>query len=145
MRDDIAPAAVRYRMSGEKNLDAILASLNPRLSTEEFVFCTFPEARYGDHAILDPIACITEDEGLTLVLPRDQADMSNLPYETVFRRITLHVHSSLDAVGLTAEVASRLAEHGISANVVAGYYHDHIFVQAELSQPAMKALSEETT
>lgn len=129
-------------MSGENDLDTILASLNPRLSTEEFVFCTFPEARYGHHAILDPVVCVAEEEGLTLVLPREQADLSGLPYETVFRRITLQVHSSLEAVGLTAAVATRLAEQGVSANVVAGYYHDHIFVPAELSQEALGALSQ---
>lgn len=128
-------------MSGEKDLDTILDSLTPKLSTEEFVFCTFAEGRYGDHAILDPIVCVTEEEGLTLVLSRDQADLSDLPYGTVFRRLTLQVHSSLDAVGLTAAVATRLAEQGISANVVAGYYHDHIFVPAERAQEALGALS----
>lgn len=138
--DDTGPDTVGYRMAGETDLDTILASLTPKLSTEEFVFCTFAEGRYGDHAILDPIACVTEHEGLTLVLPRDQADLSGLPYETVFRRITLQVHSSLDAVGLTAAVATRLAEHGMSANVVAGYYHDHIFVPTDLAQAAVDAL-----
>ncbi|HKK49302.1 MAG TPA: ACT domain-containing protein [Alkalispirochaeta sp.] len=128
-------------MNGETDLDTILASLDPQASTDEFVFCTFPEGRYSDHAILDPIACVTEDEGLTLVLPREQADVSSLPYETAFRRITLSVHSSLTAVGLTAAVATRLAEHGISANVVAGYYHDHIFVPSELANEAVATLS----
>jgi uncharacterized protein len=129
-------------MSGETDLDTILASMNPQQSPQEFVFCTFPEARYGDHAMLDPVASVTEQEGLTLVLPRDQADVSGLPYETVFRRITLSVHSSLTAVGLTAAVATRLAERGISANVVAGFYHDHIFVQSELAEEAVTALRE---
>ncbi len=128
-------------MSGETDLNTILASLNPKLSTEEFVFCTFPEARYGDHAMLDPVACVVEEEGVTLVLPREQADLSDLSYDVVFRSITLHVHSSLEAVGLTAAVSARLAKAGISANMVAGYYHDHIFVQAERSQQAIEALS----
>ena len=129
-------------MNGETDLDTILASMNPQLSAEEFVFCTFPEGHYSDHGMLNPVACVTEDEGLTLILPRDQADVSHLPYESVFRRITLSVHSSLTAVGLTATVATGLAERGISANVVAGYYHDHIFVPSELAQQAVEALAE---
>ncbi|WP_238326176.1 ACT domain-containing protein [Marinomonas sp. S3726] len=50
------------------------------------------------------------------------------------------VHSSLDAVGLTAAVATKLAEHDISANVIAAYYHDHIFVQKEKADAALQAL-----
>lgn len=60
------------------------------------------------------------------------------------RQITLTVHSSLDAVGLTAAFATELTRHGISANVVAGYYHDHIFVaekDAERAVAALEALS----
>ena len=56
--------------------------------------------------------------------------------------ISLNVHSSLDAVGLTAAFSNRLAEYGISANVVAGFYHDHIFVHSELAEKAIRALGE---
>jgi hypothetical protein len=48
----------------------------------------------------------------------------------------------LDAVGLTAAFSSKLAEHGISANVIAGYFHDHIFVQKEHAEKAIAALNE---
>ncbi|MGK0170517.1 MAG: hypothetical protein ACI9W2_002243, partial [Gammaproteobacteria bacterium] len=65
-----------------------------------------------------------------------------LPFESVFRRITLTVHSSLDTIGLTAAVSSKFAEHGVSANVIARYYHDHIFVQSECAEHAIAALSE---
>ncbi|MEH6453460.1 MAG: ACT domain-containing protein, partial [Psychromonas sp.] len=36
----------------------------------------------------------------------------------------------------------KLASHGISANVIAAYYHDHIFVQAEKADQALLALKE---
>ena len=130
-------------MNGESDLKTLLASMSPKLVDGEFVFCTFPDAGYGDHSELDPVAAIKESEGLALVLPRSKADDRSLPYESVFRQITLMIHSSLDAVGLTAAVASRLADHGISANVVAGYYHDHIFVPVEAAEQALGALKEQ--
>jgi uncharacterized protein len=39
--------------------------------------------------------------------------------------ITPNVHSSLEAVGfIFARVASKLAERGIGANPVSGFFHD---------------------
>ena len=131
-------------MVGETNLQKLLASMSPQLTNGEYVFCTFHSAAYGDYSELEPIAAITEPEGLTLIIPRSIADRKSIDYESVFKRITLNVHSSLDAVGLTAAFSSKLAEQGISANVVAGYYHDHILVQTELAERAIKALNEMT-
>jgi hypothetical protein len=37
-------------------------------------------------------------------------------------------------------MATKLAEHGISANVVAAFYHDHVFVQYELREKATTLL-----
>ena len=131
-------------MVGEKNLDKLLSAMSPALMRGEFVFCTFEKSRYGDHAELEPVAAVTEDEGLTLVVPKSKADQHGLEYNSVFRGITLKVHSSLEAVGLTAAFSGKLTEHGISANVIAGYYHDHIFVQSELAEKAMTAINELT-
>jgi len=129
-------------MSGETSLEKMLADLSPRLMDGEYVFCSFADAAYGDHADLEPLASMRESEGLTLVVPRASADRHGIAYQSVFRGIALGIHSSLDAVGLTAAFASKLAEHGISANVLAGFYHDHIFVQSELAGQAMEALDE---
>ena len=129
-------------MSGEENLDKLLASMSPELIDSEFVFFTFSDARYGDHARLEPVAAVSETEGMTLVVPRSKADEYGLEYESVFRGITLSVHSSLEAVGLTAAFSSKLAEHGISANVIAGYFHDHIFVPRGDAEMALSALAE---
>lgn len=131
-------------MTGEKNLTKLLATMSPALNPGEYVFCAFEKAHYGDHSELEPIAAVTESEGLTLVIPRTKADEHGIEYGSVFRCITLSVHSSLDAVGLTAAVAGKLAEDGISANVIAGYFHDHIFVQHELAEKAMAAITELT-
>ena len=129
-------------MSGERDLQILLSTMSPRLAEDEYVFLSFADARYGDHAGLEPLAAIREAEGLTLIVPRSAADSSGLDYETIFRRISLDVHSSLDAVGLTAAFSAALTAQGISANVIAGYYHDHIFVQAEMAAEAVAALRE---
>jgi len=129
-------------MNGEKNLKNLLTTMSPNLIAGDFVFCSFENANYGDHADLKPIAAFSENEGLTLVIPKLKADEHGMKYESVFKCITLSVHSSLDAVGLTAAFSNKLTEHGISANVIAGYFHDHIFVQAEHAENAIAALNE---
>ena len=90
--------------------------------------------------LLNPIASFQENEGLTLVLPRDTAEKQGIDCSGIFCCITLDVHSSLEAVGLTAAVAGTLTDHGISANVIAAFYHDHIFVQKERAADALQAL-----
>ena len=54
--------------------------------------------------------------------------------------ITLTVHSALQAVGLTAAFSAALGEVGISCNVVAGVFHDHLFVPVDRAHDAMDAL-----
>lgn len=127
---------------GEKNLAKLLKTMAPVLQPEEYVFLTLAGAHYGDRAELNPIAAFVETEGLTLVVPKPSAEKQNLEYEGVFRCITLQVHSSLEAVGLTAAFATKLGSYGISANVIAGFYHDHIFVAASDANRAVVALNE---
>ena len=129
-------------MSGEIDLSKLLASLAPQLLEDDFVFCTIQNATYGDFAELSPIASFREAEGLTLVVAKENADRAGLDYEAVFRGIMLQVHSSLQAVGLTAAVSGKLAERSISANVIAAYHHDYVFVQADKSTAALSALGE---
>lgn len=128
-------------MSGETDLDKLLRGLKPKLLDGEYVFCSIPGARYGDYPELQPIAAISETEGLTLVIPRFAADQNDFAYESVFKGITLMVHSSLDAIGLTAAVSGILFELGISANVIAGYYHDQLFVPSNDADRALEALA----
>ncbi|MEZ9901156.1 ACT domain-containing protein [Vibrio breoganii] len=128
-------------MSGIKELDQLLKSMKPHLQEEEFVFCTV-EGKLSDYIELDPVGTFIEPEGLTLVLERRIAEQTQLSFDGAFRMITLTVHSSLEAVGLTAAVSTKLAEKGISANVIAAYYHDHIFVPAAKAELALQALNE---
>ncbi|MBD5781665.1 ACT domain-containing protein [Pelagicoccus sp. NFK12] len=128
-------------MSGETELGKLLVTLQPVLLREEFVFLTFADGSYGERSHLRPIVSVRESEGLSLVVPRARADEEGLAYESVFRAITLNVHSSLQAVGLTAVVARALADRGISANVVAGFFHDHVFVPVDRSEEALAAIA----
>ena len=132
-------------VAGEKELKTLLASMSPSLDDTDWVFAVVGEedaVRLTPHAI----ASFREVEGLTLVLPQAAADdLKNV--SAPMSRITLEVHSSLEAVGLTAAVASALAEEGISANVIAAYYHDHIFVpktSADRALAVLRALSTST-
>jgi len=128
-------------MSGITELDELLKSMEPTLLLPEFVFCTV-SGPLIDYVALNPIATFVESEGLTLVLQKEVAQQAGLQFEGAFRQITLTVYSSLEAVGLTAAVSEKLAAKGISANVVAAYYHDHIFVQSAKAEKALCALKE---
>ena len=128
-------------MSGMTELKELLKSMQPTLLAPEFVFCTV-SGSLADYVSLEPVATFIEAEGLTLVLEKGVAENAQLQFEGAFRQITLTVHSSLEAVGLTAAVSQKLAANGISANVIAAYYHDHIFVQSTKAEMALAALQE---
>lgn len=128
-------------MSAITQLDELLKSMQPELLAAEFVFCTVPGALV-DYVVLNPIATFIEAEGLTLVVEKKVAQDAQLSFDGVFRQITLTVHSSLEAVGLTAAISAKLTTKGISANVIAAYYHDHIFVPASKADLALSALQE---
>jgi hypothetical protein len=119
-----------------------LKNLNPVLLEDEYVFCTFLSSIYGDHNKLNPIASFNEKEGLTLVVKKEIAKFNNLEFKGTFKCISLNLISSLTSVGLTALISKVLADNEISANIYAGYYHDHIFVPLEKANDAFKLLCE---
>jgi hypothetical protein len=124
-------------MSGETDLDRLLAGLDPVQRPGEYVYCPV-----GDGFDLSLAAAVVrEPEAVTVVLDREVADRLRLPYDYVAGWITLRVHSALAAVGLTAAFSRALADIGISANVLAGYYHDHLLVPIERVDDALAALT----
>ena len=127
-------------MTGLTDLDQLIRKLSPKLQEGEFVFCTFPGDVYGSFSHLHPVASFREQEGLTLIIPKSSAEAAGIVFNATYRQITLQVHSSLDAVGLTAAVSTVLANAGISANVVAAYFHDHIFVPSDRAEEAVNLL-----
>jgi hypothetical protein len=125
-------------LAGETSLGTLLRSMSPELNEGDYVFCTLadPSLLKGTQAL----GSFREREGLTVILERGQAEALGLPFEYVAAWITLTVHSSLQAVGLTAAFATALGQAGISCNVIAGYYHDHLFVGKDDAHKAMATL-----
>lgn len=116
--------------------------MKPVFNAGQYVFCTLNSD--DDLDVLQPLGMFREREGVTVVLPKEQADILSLPYSFVSAWITLMVHSALEAVGLTAAVSQSLAKAGISCNIIAGYYHDHLFVpvhEAERALGILKSIS----
>ena len=121
--------------SGERDLDTLIRHMNPVLDPVEYVY-----ASTGD-PISEGICSFREAEGITSILPRLDAGRLGIAFTYPCRRITLTVHSSLEAVGLLAAVATILAKHGISVNAVSAYYHDHLFVRTEDAARALELLA----
>ena len=122
------------------HIDTLLQTLSPQLHDGVFVFCTIPADAEDQCWDLKPLATFREPEGLSAIVNRTVADDHGYRYSSLHRCITLQVHSSLDAVGLTAAVSKALADAGLSANVVAAHHHDHILVPADRAETAMKCL-----
>ena len=127
-------------MSGEIDLTKLIASMHPVLNEQEYVFAILDKDSLVPVDELEPLGTFYEIEGLTVIVLKTKADALGIYYQSVFQCITLNVHSSLEAVGLTAAVSCALANDGISANVVAAYYHDHIFVPAVKAKQALLCL-----
>ena len=122
------------------DLQQLIAHLRPVLRAETLVFCTLRPSRLHLLADLDPFATVQETEGLSVVTRQHRALELDVEASVPFRCITLEVLSSLEAVGLTAAVATALADIDVAANVIAGAHHDHLLVPAEDAERAMAAL-----
>jgi hypothetical protein len=120
-------------------LDQLLAALQPRLDARNFVFCQVAPAQLAEPGLC-PEALMRENEGITLILARSQADSHGLPYDDVWSKITLSVYSELTAVGLLAAITRRLANAGLCVNVLSAISHDHLFVLRSQAKEAMELL-----
>ena len=126
-------------MSGEKDLQQLLKSMKPEHNAGDYVFCKVESL---EHINLNEIEMFfREKEAITLILKKEIAEILKLEYSVIMAWITLTVHSSLEAVGLTAAFSKALSENEISCNVVAAFYHDHIFVNKKDIEKAMEILN----
>jgi len=126
-------------MQGEKELSHLLKNMNPTLNEGEYVFCT--KKKMKEEYFNNVIMVFKEQEGITIILSKVEADRLHFEYSFIAKWITLNIHSSLAAVGLTAAFSKALTQENISCNVVAGYHHDHIFVDKKDAQKAMTVLN----
>ena len=127
-------------MAGETNLSILIKEMTPRLNEGEYVFSMVKDLRHLDKD--DAICVFKEAEGITVIIEKKKADKLHLVYDFVARWITLEIHSSLHAVGLTAVFSTELANNNISCNVIAGYYHDHLFIADKDAENALQVLVE---
>ncbi|QAU46620.1 ACT domain-containing protein [Bradyrhizobium guangzhouense] len=126
-------------MPAKRDLTALLKNTKPQLQPGIFVFCTIAPGAPVPGA-LNPLLTFREQEGTTLVIPREEAKAAGLNHAFAARLITLTVHSALDAVGFLAAITARLAEAGISVNAVSAFHHDHVFVPVDRADEAMALL-----
>ena len=125
--------------AGETDLDAMLATLavqrRPGVFTYIAVAVPTPGLIAAAHAV------VKEGRLTTIVLPIEAAERAGQETTVRFAWLTLTVHSSLEAVGLTAAVSERLTRENISCNVLAGYQHDHLLVPVDRVDDAVAALT----
>jgi len=127
-------------MAGETDLDTLIRSLSAKLVDGLFVFVTVQPSEIPKD--IAPRMVFEEAEGTTLIVLKSEAEAHSLSYEFPCRMITLNIHSSLEAVGFMARIATELAKHNMGVNPVSGFFHDHLFVPDGREEDAMTVLNE---
>lgn len=130
-------------LKGITNLEILINDMEPVLNEGEYVFATVEDIDSIPRSMT--IGEFKEKEGTTVIISKKNAERLGLSFDFVAAWITLNVHSALDAVGLTAAFSSELAKHGMSCNVVAGYYHDHLFIDHSNGEKAVEILQKMKT
>lgn len=125
-----------------RSREAMLAGMTPVLKEGWYVFCTTDSTAVIDALLERSLAFFREEEGMTLVLDEADARQYGFDLASPMSRIVLEVFSALDGVGLTAAVATALADRGIPCNVIAAYHHDNVFVPQSLQHEALSILKD---
>ncbi len=125
-------------MSGERDLEKLVAGMRPARRHGAVVMVTLPTLPSD----VEVLATVREDEGLTVIVEQTAADAHGWDYDVPLTWVTLQIHSALDAVGLTAAFSTALAEAGISCNVLAGRFHDHLLVPVHQAEAGMDVLAQ---
>ena len=125
-------------MTPIRDLDTLLAAMQPALNPGTWAWCALPAGAALDG--VDAVATLREAEGLSVVVAEADALARGWPIAFRSAWLTLRVHSDLAAVGLTAAFGRALADAGIACNVIAGVHHDHVFVPVERAADALATL-----
>jgi hypothetical protein len=131
--------SVRSHWFQMTKLHELLAQLEPVRQLKTYAFCTLS---IDQTVPASTVGWFREAEGMTIILPLNDALGQGLQIVFQAAWITLTVHSALDAVGLTAAVSTALTQAGISCNVVAAVHHDHLFVPINQAEQAMDVLKQ---
>lgn len=136
---------------GGTNLRELITSMSPTLHHETFVFAHVPAESDVDLAnvlklfsTLPVQMLFREAEGWTVILPETVAKDVKLQCIFPCKRVTLNVHSSLEAVGFLAAVTARLTELNVGVNPVSAYFHDHLFIPVGKEEAVIEVLRKMT-
>lgn len=167
-KEEKSAVSLNSTFYGETDLNKILIHMKPSLSASHYKFYNiapksgiesqedlFSFMKSAPNALADAKVILRmqfwETEGLTILIDVTEVDtLLKVCYEhhwklqqvpSDYRCITIQVHSSLDSVGLTAKMSKELAAANISCNVVAGFFHDHLFVPDEDAEDAVHVLN----
>lgn len=123
-------------MGGSTDLAEMLATLTVEARPEPYTFVS------GEWPSLAEVAAarVLEDEGPTYVVTVEACCAAGAPVGFEAGWLTVTVHSSLEAVGLTAALSRVLADAQIPCNVLAAFHHDHLLVPWGRVDAALAAL-----
>lgn len=142
---------------GEQDLNKLLSTLTTHLDPETYVWISYEQGTAHEQyatstlpitlRLTEPHFQLSKGQSIarpvdtvTFVTTREGAERCKLEYEYPCRRLTLAVESSLEAVGFMAVVGRALADEGISVNTVAGYWHDHLFIEEGKAEEAVRVI-----
>ncbi len=137
-------------MAGISDLNEVLKDIGFHIHENPYVYVILSYAEFfnSKHTFVQEnkdtiFALIWEDEGVSIIMEKEEADKWELKYDFVWRIITIITHTSLNLVGLLAKATSILAENGIPVNVISAFYHDHFLIapnDVERAENLLKSL-----
>lgn len=123
-----------------KTAHGMISGMSPSVRPGRFVFVATQDKSLETQLLPRAISIFREAEGVSLLVPVDDAERAGFDVSLPMCCITLNVYSSLEGVGLTAAVSGALAKEGIPCNMIAALRHDHVFVPEHLCDRAMRVL-----